>query len=123
MGWIPVTRLPAGLHRCMSIQRRRREEGGRGAGGSLQHGLTSKSVKEAPVEEGVEQGKGSFLVPSQGTDEAKAVDGLLGVDGDCVDKGDEGQPIAQCEADDAGRGQQRLCRDLHIWYLRGVGPA
>ena len=59
-------------------------------------------------------------------DEGKAVDGAVLVDGDGVDKGGEGEAVAQGEADHAGAGQQRLCCDLHLrhlWWHRDVTSA
>ncbi len=79
--------------------------------------MTSKSVKEAPVEKGVDERECGLVVSGQGADETEAVDGLVGIDGDGVDKGDEGEAVAQSEADDAGGRQQRLCSHLHIRHL------
>ena len=50
-------------------------------------------------------------------DERKAVDGAVLIYGYGVDKGGEGEAIAQGEADHAGAGQQRLCCNLHLGHL------
>lgn len=106
---------------CQLVVWQRKEEEGFIAGNDpLEHGLASESVEEAPVEQGVDQREGSLLGAGQGADEAEAIDGPVGINGNGVDEGDEGQAIAECEADDAGGGEQRLCGDLHIRHLHGT---
>ncbi len=74
------------------------------------HSLSCKSVPGIHVED-------AKLVHGQAPDECKAVDSPILVDRHSVDEGCERQPIAQCECNYAGAGQQSLRRHMHFRHL------
>lgn len=80
-------------------------------GHSLDHGLPCKSVPGSHVED-------ASLVNGQVADQAEAVDCLVAIHGDCVDKGGEAQAIAKGERNDAGTGQERLSCHIHNGHLQ-----
>ena len=75
--------------------------------GAPDHGLARKSVPGVHVED-------AQLVEGEFPDEGEAVDGAILVDGHCVDKGGEGQAIAQGESDHTRARQQRLRSHVHL---------
>ncbi len=61
---------------------------GAGANGPLVHGIDGEAVPQVQVEHLPGQGLGDVA------DESETIDGAVGVDGHCVDEGDEGQTVA-----------------------------
>ena len=79
---------------------------------SLDHGLASNGVPCARVEDGRTDG-----VYIQASDEGKAIDGAIGIDGHGIDKCCEAQPTPKGEGNDTGGGQQGLGSHLDLGHL------